>query len=57
MHSVWLVFMTKPVGQEQLERVGLAALMRHKDVQFLLLQEFATESNKSNGVLTQYSIT
>lgn len=37
--------MTKPVGQEQFERVGLAALTRHKDMQLLLLQGFATESN------------
>lgn len=49
MHSVWLVFMTKPVGQEQLERVGLAALMRHKDMQLLLLQGFATEKDNKNS--------
>ena len=42
MHSVWLASITKPVGQEQLERVGLAAVSKHMDEQFLLPQGLAT---------------
>ena len=47
-HSVWLAFITKPVGQEQLDRVGLRAVIRHKELtQFLLLQGLVTERTKS----------
>lgn len=48
-HSVWLVFMTEPVGQEQFDRVGLAALIRQREVQFLLLHGFAT-GNRNNRI-------
>jgi hypothetical protein len=33
--------MMNPVGQEQLERVGLAAVSKHREVQFLALQGLA----------------
>lgn len=42
MHSVWLASMTNPVGQEQLERVGLAAVSKHMEVQFLASQGLVT---------------
>ena len=49
MHSVWLILMMKPSGQEQLERVGLIALRRHKELeQFLELHGFSTKNIKSN---------
>ena len=35
MHSVWLASMTNPVGQEHLERVGLVAVSKQREVQFL----------------------
>lgn len=41
-HSVWLASMTNPVGQEQFDSVGLAAVSKHKEVQFLTLQGLAT---------------
>jgi len=45
IHSVRLELMTKPVGQEQLDPVGLAALSKHMEVQFISSQElFTTQS-------------
>ena len=50
--------MTNPVGQEQLERVGLRAVIRHKEVaQFLLLQGLVTESNKIKKIFMQLYLT
>ena len=45
MHSVRLTSMTKPDGHEQLDPVGLAALSRHMEEQFLSSHELFTTNN------------
>ena len=42
IHSVRLTSMTKPDGHEQLDPVGLAALSRHMEEQFLSSHELFT---------------
>ena len=51
-HSVWLAFITKPVGHEQLERVGLSALIRQSELeQLLLLHGLATGRAKIASIM------
>ena len=47
MHSVRLASMTNPVGQEQFEPVGLMAVSKHMEVQFLASQGLETIQNHS----------